>query len=149
MIGISTANRVLGTAIRASLTEDGVLTGVDASWLDQVRSRWLDIVRADATQMLTRAATAAFERIRKELAEAQEAENLGVPPPGGRSAAEVQALLDQGRQAFRQVYQAVEAAASVAEINAVLEQARESGLTWLVGPDWEPYPEECPWTVAT
>ena len=149
MIGISTANKVLGTAVQASLTEDGMLYGVGFDWLNQVRAKWVGIVRADALQRLTRAGTAAFRAIREELAEAQEAEALGVPPPGGRSASGVQRLLDQGRQAFRQVYQAVENATSVAEINAALEQARKSGLTWLVGPEWEPYPEECPWTVAT
>jgi len=149
MIGISTANQVLGTAVQASLVEGDTLYGTRADWLNQVRAHWLDIVRADALQQLTRAGTAAFRTIREELAEAQEAGELGVPPPDGRSAAEVQALLDQGRQEFRQVYQAVEAAASVAEINAALQQARDSGLTWLVGLDWEPYPETCPWMVGT
>ena len=134
-----------GTALRVL----GADTATAQAYLDQVRAAWLDIVRADATKTLTRAAAAAFRRIREELAEAEEAENLGVPPPGGRSAAEVQVLLDQGRQAFQRVYQAVENAASIAEINDTVQQARDSGLTWLVGLDWEPYPEECPWTIAS
>ncbi len=124
--------------------------GADAAaakaYLERVREAWPEIVRADAERALYTNATASFRRIREELAEAQEAEALGVPPPGGRSSAELNDLIVQGQAAFKAVYQAVQAATSVANINTVLDGARQQGLDWLVGPD---YPETCPWTVAT
>ncbi len=127
----------------------GVDQATVRAYLDKVKAAWTDIVRADVERALYTNATASFRRIREELAEAQEAEALGVPPPGGRSSAELNDLIAQGQAAFKAVYQAVQAATSVADINAVLETARQQGLDWLVGPDWQPYPETCPWTVAT
>jgi len=132
-----------------ALTVIGVSDAATQSYLENVRAAWVDIVRADALARLTRAATRALRAISEELADAREAEQIGVPPPGGRSSADVQAALEQGRQAFRLVYQEVESATSVAAINTALEQARDNGLTWLVGLDWEPYPETCPWMVGT
>jgi len=110
---------------------------------------WVAYVRELATHAIYTNASATFRRIRAELAEAQEAEAFGVPPPGGRSSAQLQTLIQQGQQAFKNVYRAVQAATTVAEINAALTGAQQQGLTWLVGPDWQPYPETCPWTVAT
>jgi len=134
-----------GNTLRVLAADDSAAQ----AYLEQVRAAWLDIVRAEAERYLYTNATASFRRIREELAEAQEAESLGVPPPGGRSSAELQALIQQGQAAFKQVYQAVQDAASVAEINAALDGARQQGLDWLVGLDWQPYPETCPWTWAT
>ena len=119
------------------------------AYLGQVRAAWDDIVREAAKQGVYQRATAAFKTISEELAEAEEAEALGVPPPRGRSTEELQELLAAGRAAFKQVYDAVSAAQSVAEINVALEAAREQGLTWLVPGDWEPYVEACPWTLAS
>ncbi len=110
---------------------------------------WVARVRAAAQRRLQLNAAAALHVIRAELAEAQEAEALGVPPPGGRSSTQLQTLIQQGQTAFKSVYQAVQSATTIAGINAALEAARQQGLDWLVGPDWDPYPETCPWTVAT
>jgi len=126
----------------------GVDRATAQSYLDRVRAAWAEIVREAAMAELYRRATAAFRAIREELAEAEEAEALGVPPPRGRSSQELQAILDAGRAAFKQVYDAVSAAQSVAGINAALARAREQGLTWLVPESWQAYPEECPWEVA-
>jgi len=149
VIGLGVAAKVTGHPIHATLDEDGRIHGAPPDWIEEVRQRWTDIVREAAMAELYRRATAAFRAIREELVEAEEAEALGVPPPRGRSSQELQALLDAGRTAFKQVYDAVSAAQSVAEINAALEAARSQGLDWLVGPDWQAYPETCPWELAT
>jgi len=143
-------NNAAGLALEGNTLR---VLGVDAvaaqAYLDQVRKAWADIVRADAERYLYSNASATLRRIRDELAEAQEAEALGVPPPGGRSSTQLQTLIQQGQAAFKRVYQAVQGAATVADVNAALDGARQQGLTWLVGLDWAPYPETCPWTVAT
>lgn len=126
----------------------GVDNTTASSYLDSVRAAWADIVRTDALATLYGNGTAALRDIREELAEAQEAEAIGVPPPGGRSSATLEQILSQGRATFKSVYDSVSAAATVADINAVLGGSRDQGLTWLVHTDWEPYPEECPWQVA-
>ena len=112
-----------------------------------IATDWLARVRAAASKRLQLNAAAALHAIRTELAEAQEAEALGVPPPGGRSSTQLQNLIQQGQTAFKQAYQAVGAAASVAEISTALSGALQQGLAWLVGSDWQPYPDTCPWGV--
>ena len=149
MIGLGIAAKITGRPVHATLDEDGRIHGAPPDWLEEVRQRWTDIVREAALAELYRQATAAFKTIREELAEAEQAEALGVPPPGGRPSTELLDLIKQGQTAFKKVYQAVQGAAAVAEINAALEAARSQGLTWLVPEDWQAYPETCPWELAT
>ena len=133
------------------ILEDGVLRVAGgeshtAAYLDEVRARWSDIVREAARQRVTANAIARLRALRTERDDAAEAEALGVPPPGGRSVAELDQLISEIQAVFRSVHDAINAAASVAEINAALQGALDDGHAWLVGEDWEPYPEECPWS---
>ena len=115
-----------------------------------IATEWPARVQAAATRRLQENARAAFLAITTERQQAAFAESAGLPlPEGVRPTSTLDQLMVDGQAAYKAALDAVAAAASVAEINAALEQARDNGLTWLVGPDWEPYPEECPWTVAT
>ena len=106
---------------------------------------WTGYVKGLATEYLTKRAARALRTIRDELADAQEAEALGIQPPAGGSSQELQALLQQRQQAFKTVHDAIQGATTIADINAALQDARTQGLDWLVGPEWEPYPDTCPW----
>jgi len=140
----------VGLALEAdAIRVIGANQAAASAYLSRVRDAWSDIVREAAKHEIYQRATAAFKTINEELAEAKEAEALGVPPPAGRSSEELQERLDAGRAAFKEIYGAVSAAATVADINAALEAARERGLTWLVPEHWEPYVEACPWTLAS
>ena len=126
--------------------------GVDAAtaqaYLDQVRAAWLDIVRADALNRLAQNGTAALEAISSERQRAAFAEQHGLPlPQGVRPTATLDQLMADGVAAYKATLAAVQNAATVAEINAALDGARQQSLDWLVPPDWQPYPDTCPWSV--
>ncbi len=126
----------------------GVDVATAQAYLDQVRAKWLDIVRTDALNQLAANGTAALEAISSERQRAAFAEQHGLPlPQGVRPTATLDQLMADGVAAYKATLAAVQNATTVAKINATLDGARQHGLDWLVPPDWQPYPETCPWSV--
>jgi len=113
-----------------------------------VATEWFSRVKAAAAKRVQLNAAAAMHAIRLELAEAQEAEALGVPPPRGRSTTELNDLIQQGQAAFKTVFQNIEGASDISGVNTVLNNSLQGGLGWMVGGDWSPYPDTCPWAVG-
>ena len=107
--------------------------GVDAAtaqaYLDQVRAAWADIVRADARAKVEQQGRA---RIREHMLVLEQTQ--------------AQAVKDEMTAALA----AIDAATTVAEINALKLPAWAAvGYAQREDGTWEPYPETCPWTVAT
>jgi len=107
--------------------------GVDAAaaqaYLDQIRASWPDIVRADARAKIEQQGRALIREYMLQLKQAQ-----------------AQAVKDELTAAVA----AIDAAQSVAEINALrLPAWAQIGYMQREDGTWEPYPESCPWTVAT
>lgn len=119
----------LGLALEGNILR---VLGVDAAtaqgYLDQAKAAWTDIVRADARAKVETQGRVIIREYMLQLEQAQ-----------------AQAVKDEMMAAIA----AIDAAQTVAEINALkLPAWAKIGIETEPGV-WEPYPETCPWTVAT
>ena len=114
---------------------------------DKCPDDWLGYIKKLALEYIYWNAYYAFQDLKDRMAAVATAEELGVPSPDpeGRSTVELQAVLDAGKKLFKATYDKINAATSVAEINALLAGVREQGHTWLVDDGWGPYDVRCNW----